>query len=1762
MIGETRPNTITVYTYTVHTSGSILGPVWAVTGGTVVTSGNTGLDYWANVQFTTPGAGSVTLKNKVNTVFGTLSVVIEAPTVTPSAPQLQEYQCNLTVLSRGTPPTGATWYWQTSSTGTSTTNSAATYAVSTAGTTVYLRAKSNSSSNWSAASSYTVTTVYSTSVGGTVTSSGTSYYNTGSGQLTLQGNVGAVKKWQRRAIGGSWADVSGSAGLSSIAFTNLQETTDFVAVVANGPCAEVNSTIVTVTVSNQGFEGKIIGTTQLSGASNSGLLQLMGGTGTIAEWQYSDNGLDWTSIASSANTTLPISNLASDRYYRVKTAKGITTSYTTAYLVRWYPSITGNIASENYVQQDNIRVPLPNSASIPTLTSAQKTTSYTYRDGLGRPVQSVTKNTSPDQNDVVSFNEYDAAGRQTRAYLPYVASGNSFYSNTATAQTSFYNTPGNIVNDSKPYADVVFDGSPLNRIIEHGAPGNDWQPGSGHTVRKLRRTNTSNEIRIWKADGTSPGYYTAGTLTVEEITDENNNKTIVYSDNAGRRLQKHVQVSASEWLKTLYIYDKSGQSKYTVQPEGVRLLASGTVITTELLDKFTFQFSYDERDRLVEKKVPGSAPIYIAYDPLERPVLIQDGNLRDANKWYFIKYDAQGRGIMQGTYRNTTQTTRSSIQSILDGLYTNVNSSYPVNSYYEDRGVALHGYTNQSFPMVNYDNSPIDVLVVNYYDNYDFDNNGTDDFSYVAQGISGEGVQGNSNNLPTGAKRVTIGGSTWIYQYMFYDKFGKVIQVRGNNHLRTTIDNLTTNVYDDYAGKLILQKAYHNTGLGSGLMVVNTYEYDHVNRLSKVFQSNNSSGAQLLAQYKYNELGQLIDKKLHATSTSKFLQSVDYRYNIRGWLNSINNSKLDENLLDGDIDSENHDYFGMDLLYNNVESEFSNTALYNGGLSAIKWKSTGSPASDDGQQSYRYAYDKAGRLTSASSNKRNGTSWNTDMLNENMTYDYNGNIKALTRNYNNRSTTGLNVASTIDELVYTYNNGNQLSKVKDAKPSLSDQIGFRDDADNDTEYTYNTSGSLTSDLNKGIQSISYNIIGKAQDIIFTDGRHISYIYDAAGNKLATQTYSNSEQTSVTDYVDGFVYENKVLQFFSSPEGRVVSNAGNLEYQYNIADHQGNTRVIFTANPDPVQTTTENFETAGSNRSSWNLFNRTTGGTYSQLLNGGYNSQVGLSKSFKVYPGDKVNIEAYAKFYNNTNTAGNLTGFASALLTAFGMSPPSAGEVGTAASGLNTYGAIVAGAGDDGSSGYPKAFVNILLFDKDYNFLDIAYEQIDGGEQVGLSPIVGHDHMFKEYTVKEAGYAFVFISNENPTQVDVYFDDVTIAHTPGNIVQYNEYYPFGLQTDASWTREGSSNNYLYNGGSELNHNTNWYEMASRGYDPVLGRMFEVDPEATSLASYSPYNYALNSPADNNDPNGDYPYNGPSEYEYLNSGEGGWQSLLGVDGTSTADYYGSAFATGYSRMAKIHAMGANFSIGTYTAESWGRNFAIGNAVLNRSAVEESLLKRARNGEVDAISEYARRYGLTGNDAAKFMAEKTGWQYSGGTDVVVYNSRPNPNETEGGMLETAVPFVVSFDSGNSSSQGKSETTFQILHSSIYDQGRWDWFLETTKTPTSGGHKWTQLAVILKFDKKGKLIDYIGEQRIFETFEYSTVEDYERPIKYTYQPYTPSDQMAGIVAASINYNCNGCNSNSGPVSTAMGKYFKYIITRQEKKVKGKMNAVTGPHR
>ncbi|MBS1976572.1 MAG: hypothetical protein JST46_04335 [Bacteroidetes bacterium] len=236
----------------------------------------------------------------------------------------------------------------------------------------------------------------------------------------------------------------------------------------------------------------------------------------------------------------------------------------------------------------------------------------------------------------------------------------------------------------------------------------------------------------------------------------------------------------------------------------------------------------------------------------------------------------------------------------------------------------------------------------------------------------------------------------------------------------------------------------------------------------------------------------------------------------------------------------------------------------------------------------------------------------------------------------------------------------------------------------------------------------------------------------------------------------------------------------------------------------------------------------------------------MAKSFSVYPGDVVGIQAYAKYAAPSGTASNLTAFASALLSAFSLTPPGGGEVNTARAAINGWGSLEASGNGDGSNNStdPKVFVTILMYDLNYNFLDLAYSQLGSSGFLSAS-----------YTAREPGYAYVYVSNEHPTLVDVYFDDITISYTPGPILQSNEYYPFGMQTARSWTRPAvTANNFLANGGTEYNASSSLYDLDFRNYDPILGRLTQVDPMSAKYAGMSPYHFAFNNPATFNDPGG--------------------------------------------------------------------------------------------------------------------------------------------------------------------------------------------------------------------------------------------------------------------------------------------------------------------
>jgi len=1106
-----------------------------------------------------------------------------------------------------------------------------------------------------------------------------------------------------------------------------------------------------------------------------------------------------------------------------------------------------------------------------------------YQDGIGRIFQSVAVGQSATQTDLVSPIAYGRQGLADSTFLPYATAtkdgrfrlysirGGVSFQYSQSEQKQFYQNTPLVATDANPYARSVHRAAPDARVTEQGAPGTDWQPGTTHTVRNTKTINTAAyPVRYWKVNGTTTGNYPAGTLLVNITTDENNNQIRTFTNKQGQTVLKQVQLDEQiggttvNWLETYYIYDQFGRLTYQLPPKAAAL--NITDVADLAIAKLVYKYAYDSLGRVNEKTEPGAEVKYIVYDKLGRVALTQDGKLRASKQWVYVKYDQYNRPVYSGIYTNNTKVSRKAMQ----GLVSSIN--YPTQSYFETpaNNAAYRGYTNNAFPTDN----TITVLSAAYYDGYDFNQDGTADFTYDNAHLVGlpASASTNTRNLPTGSSKVIIGTSTWLTSAIFYDQYDRTLQTQSNNHLNTAGIDKTSVLYLDLVGHVDKTKTTHAGPASTTVTVQQRYTYDPNWRTLGIYHSINGATEQQLVSYTYNILGQVVDKKLHANGAN-FLQSVDMRYNIRGWLKSINNASLDVNSANND---DSNDYFGMELSYNTAETNsLGNTLYYNGNVSAAKWKGPGLAAGSVDQRSYKYVYDKSDKLKSATFQANTGATWTKEAstLDETMTYDHNGNILTLLRNQNLRGLSGTTVTSVpeaIDNLTYNYTaNSNQMLKVEDAVATTVGVGDFKDGPFAATEYTYTADGSMNQDLNKGIQSITYNVLGKPEVVTYNSAKMVTYTYDAAGSKLKTVTLANGV-TTTTDYIGGFVYTNNTLSFFSSPEGRVVKSGANYEYQYAIADHQGNTRVLFTSAPTAPQANGADMEAASNasfsnytNRVGFDLFDHTDAGTlynYAQKLTGATNAQVGLTKSFKVYAGDKVKIEAYAKYWNASSTPSNLSGFALALTNAFGVTAGSTGEALKAFNTLTSYGSLVAGGGGhSNNTTAPIVGVTILLFDKDFKLIDATWKQLNvNSVQVGATPKAPHEYLSSEYVAREAGYAYMYVSNDSPTLVEAYFDDVVMTYTPGNIVQYNEYYPFGLQTATSWTRENSTgNNFLYNGGTELNTTTGVMDLFYRNYDPVLGRMNQVDPMASKYASQTPYNYAFNSPVMFSDPMGDDP-----------------------------------------------------------------------------------------------------------------------------------------------------------------------------------------------------------------------------------------------------------------------------------------------------------------
>ncbi|MBW8524872.1 RHS repeat-associated core domain-containing protein, partial [Chryseobacterium sp. LJ668] len=424
----------------------------------------------------------------------------------------------------------------------------------------------------------------------------------------------------------------------------------------------------------------------------------------------------------------------------------------------------------------------------------------------------------------------------------------------------------------------------------------------------------------------------------------------------------------------------------------------------------------------------------------------------------------------------------------------------------------------------------------------------------------------------------------WTKNYTWYDTKGRVIGSHSINHLG---GYTKTESELDFAG--VPQQAitrHKRLDSDAEKVITENFTYDHQNRLLTHKHQVDNNPVEYLTQNEYNELSQLKNKKVGGTSLGSGLQSVDYAYNIRGWMTKIN-----------DPANLNDKLFGYEMKYVNPAST---GGRYNGNITSVDWKKSITPGEESTLRRYEYNYDPLNRLTEASFSTPDSAVPTNGFFNEQVQYDLNGNLTHLWRTA--PSFYG-NSAELVDNLDYYYE-GNMLTRINDG---TGNPTGY--EGGNNTNG-YDANGNLTSMPDKKIDDIRYNYLNLPYQLkIDNYNKSLSYLYRADGTKLKksfiTSNSNGAMYSSSTEYLDGFHYAsstgdelwwawyketgeayepeafinmihgssyNSVLKFLPTSEG--FYDFENNEYIYQYKDHLGNVRVSYKNGIDNKLTVTD------------------------------------------------------------------------------------------------------------------------------------------------------------------------------------------------------------------------------------------------------------------------------------------------------------------------------------------------------------------------------------------------------------------------------------------------------------------------------------------------------------------------------------------------------------------------------------------------------------
>jgi RHS repeat-associated protein len=781
--------------------------------------------------------------------------------------------------------------------------------------------------------------------------------------------------------------------------------------------------------------------------------------------------------------------------------------------------------------ENNVKVSKETSVTtFSDYTNAQTSTSYS--DGLGRPILAERVGYTSSYQQQKSYLSYDQLGRLSRNYHPFESPSVGFQ----------------IPPTGTSYVTKEYEASPISRPLKQFSE-------DGKYIRAEYSTNIAGDVFMSQANGSlSINTYPANTLFKTTVYDENSTtlnvtdkyKTETFIDKFGRNILTRRYVTEDGVLKkaeTYNSYDDKGNMIATLPPN-----------CRSIVNDASFRYEYDSRNRPIRKRVPGSDWVEVYYDTNDRVVLTQDGNMRtpvnSKVKFLAIKYDILGREIETGFIERSSSADNS--RTAIEALALTINAN-----------TTLTESMTKTFYRAN---------------------------STLVSATHAK-VLGN--------KKAT--DADWVITNIDYDQYNRAEGTTGTTHLGTynsqyfpqnMADAATANFHSwvsaDNQYMATLQYNYFDHGLRPSMTT-------HAIVLDNTW--SNITPQRTVSLLKYNEKDQLIEKNLgrfynYWTGESRYLQSIDYTFNSKGLLKSINATNTSTDALPlfvHNIDptwsytgvafstptqagDNNTDFFREELNYDVLNPSLPGITppQYNGNISQILWQVAGREP-----QAFSYKYDEINRMTDANSTEIHTGSWNNrgwsggqyttdNKFYEGVAYDLRGNIKNLTRKgvLSSESSFGFisGVFGTIDNLSYTYNGKNQISTIVDGG---SPTKGFAYTPDPNAHYTYDANGNITSDKHKKITKIDYNYLNlpvrmelEGSNAVFNDylierKRVIEFLYDASGNMCRKTAKQVAEYTfcigcgqfdvlnEARDYIDGVEYKTTVTNFVETTQADVI-----------------------------------------------------------------------------------------------------------------------------------------------------------------------------------------------------------------------------------------------------------------------------------------------------------------------------------------------------------------------------------------------------------------------------------------------------------------------------------------------------------------------------------------------------------------------------------------------------------------------------------------------